>query len=212
MDYFSLEGFENGIINFEINIQPVSLQNDTTKKKLFKERLQEITAKSEYIITNTVWIYIDYYCSHIRRLKNPGIYDMDNIVKPILDSLCGINGIILDDVLVDRITINWIDSDIERIEITAEYPDLCFLNKCDLIILKSSSKWCYPISKSIYESRAISKLLSSYFRKWESIQTEDDYYEGISNLPIQKFIYYSKLRESGFEFVDFKPDELPCEQ
>lgn len=203
MDCFSLDSFTNGRLNFEINIQPVSLQNNTKKKKAFKEKIQEVTRKSEFIITNTVWVYIDYYCSHIRRFKNPGIYDMDNIVKPILDSLCGINGVILDDVLTDRITVNWIDSEEERIEITAEYPDLSFLKKQDLILLKSPSNWCYPISKTVFKTEGVSKLISIYFNQWESIKTENDYYDCIGTLPIQNFIYYSKLRESGFEFVDF---------
>lgn len=94
---FNLENFANGKINFEINIQPVSLQNNTKKKKAFKDKIQKITKTSEFIITNTVWVHVVYYCSHIRRFKYPGIYDMDNILKPILDSLCGLNGIILDD-------------------------------------------------------------------------------------------------------------------
>lgn len=204
---FNLEDFANGKINFEINIQPVSLQNNTKKKKAFKDKIQKITKTSEFIITNTVWVHVDYYCSHIRRFKNPGIYDMDNIIKPILDSLCGLNGIILDDVLADRITINWIDSKIERIEITAEYPNLSFLKKQDLVILRSHSNWCYPISKTLFEISEISKLLSLYFNKWESINSENDYYDCIGTLPIQNFIHYSKLRESGFEFIDFIPHE-----
>ena len=45
-------------------------------------------------------------------------------------------------------------------------------------------------------------LVQTYFATWDSISNEDDYYESVENLPTQNFIYYVKIRDKGFQFVD----------
>jgi len=84
---FKKSCFLNGEIKFTVFIKPVSSQNNEEQKRAFKNQIQEITAKSKHIITGTCWVSIDYYCQHIKRQKNPGVYDMDNIIKPILGSV-----------------------------------------------------------------------------------------------------------------------------
>lgn len=178
------------------------MQNKNQDKIRLKEEIQAITKISEYIITNTCWINIEYYCRHVNRLKNPGVYDIDNIVKPILDSLVGQNGLIIDDVLVDRVTVNWIDTPHDdHFEIQIEYPMLDYLHKSDLVFFKSKSGWCFPTFKrdNNQDSKA---LIQRYFDIWNSIKTEDDYYNVVSTLPIQKFIYYSKIKDRGYIFLD----------
>lgn len=193
--------FQKGSINFSVNAKPVSMQNRNEEKVRFKSEVQKITATSEYIITNTCWVAIDYYCGHINRLKNPGVYDIDNIVKPILDSLVGQNGLIVDDVLVDRVIVNWIDTPHnDFFEVQIEYPELDYLSKTNLIFLKSKSGWCFPTTSSV--GKEAHKIIQNAFSQWESIKTEDDYYEIIPILPIQKFIYYSKIKDRGYTFID----------
>lgn len=107
MSEFKKDSFEHGLIKFRANVKPVSMQNSGGKRSAFKKELQEITCKSDFIVTGSCWIAIDYYCKHIKRQKNPGVYDIDNIVKPILDALVGKEGLIIDDVIVDRVTVNY---------------------------------------------------------------------------------------------------------
>lgn len=202
MESFKFEKYNTNEIHFNINTVPVSVQNKSKKKKVFKKEIKKIVSKSEYIITSTVWIHIDYYCSHFKRFKNPGMYDIDNIIKPIIDALTGIDGILIDDIIIDRITVNWIDSENERIEITASYPDWLFMKKEELIFLKSKSNWCFPISRKIKEE--IKKLLCMYINIWNSIQSENDYYKNVASIPIQNFIHYSKIKNNGFEFEELK--------
>jgi len=45
MENFAIENFNKGRMNFEINIQPVSLQNKSEKKKNFKSEIQKLTSK-----------------------------------------------------------------------------------------------------------------------------------------------------------------------
>ena len=195
--------FENGHIKFMAHIKPVSVQNNGGKRVAFKKELQKITCNSDYIVTGTCWIAIDYYCQHVKREKNPGVYDIDNIVKPILDGLVGKDGLIVDDVIVDRVTVNWIDTthdDYFVVEI--EYPDLLFTKKDDLVFLKSRSGWCFPSSSELIENEKYIELMETYFTTWDGISTEDDYYNIAGALPSQNFIYHVKIRDKGFKFVE----------
>lgn len=200
---FDLSHFEHGYVKFVVRAKPVSLQNDGAKRAAFKKGLQEITSQSEYIITGTCWIAIDYYCQHVGRKKNPGVYDIDNIVKPILDGLTGERGLIIDDVVVNRVTVNWIDSPHgDWFEVEIEYPDLLFSRKAELVFLKSPSDWCFPSTNALIADAGYMVLARRYFATWDSISNEDDYYESVYDLPIQNFIYYVKIRDKGFQFVE----------
>jgi hypothetical protein len=203
---FEKSNFENGYVKFTANIKPVSIQNNGGgKRAAFKNELQQITRASDYIITGTCWIAIDYYCQHVKRVKNPSVYDIDNIIKPIIDGLVGKDGIIIDDVIVNRVTVNWVDTPHDdSFEVEIEYPDLLFSKKDDLIFIKSESGWCFPSSIELIKNNGYMEMMHNYYRRWDSISTEDDYYNNIGNLPFQNFIYHVKIRDKGFEFVELK--------
>ncbi len=200
---FNRSHFERGYIKFAVHAKPVSLQNDRVKRAAFNRQLQEVTSQSEYIITDTCWVAIDYYCQHVKREKNPGVYDIDNIIKPILDGLIGDKGLVVDDVIVSRVTVNWIDSPHDdHFEVEIQYPELMFSRKEDLIFVKSPSGWCFPSSRSLIQDSGYMALMQSYFTIWDSIASEGDYHNSVINLPRQNFIYYVKIRDKGFQFID----------
>ena len=200
---FARDSFNYGNIKFEVRVKPVSLQNKGVKRAEFKRELQKITRNSKYIITGICWIAIDYYCQHIKREKNPGVYDIDNIIKPIIDGLIGKDGLLIDDVIVNRVTVNWIDTPHDDyFEVEIEYPDLLFTDKSSLVFLKSESGWCFPSALTLIEDKNYINLMEIYFRTWDSINTEEDYYKDLDNLPIQNFIYYAKIKDKGFDFIE----------
>src|SRR3972149_8846436 len=121
---------------------------------------------------------------------------MDNIVKPILDSLVGKNGLLVDDVIVDRITVNWIDTPHkDYIEVNIEYPELYYLKKSELSFIKSMSGWCFPTTLDIYQQGR--NIIQRYFELWDSIETEKNYYKVLPLLPIQKLFILAKLKIEG---------------
>jgi len=139
----------------------------------------------------------------VKREKNPTVYDIDNIVKPILDGLVGKDGLIIDDVIVNRVTVNWIDTaHDDYFEVEIEYPDLLFVEKKSLVFLKSKSGWCFPSSMELIETESYMKLVKNYFSIWDGISKEQDYYNVIGALPFQNFIYHVKIRDKGFEFIE----------
>ena len=108
-EYF-LSELNGNEIDLQFALEPVSMQNSNEKKLAMRKQIQMVTERSPFLVTGPVFVSIDYYCSNIKRLKNHGAYDLDNIVKPLLDSLSGVNGILLDDTQVERVTVNWIDT------------------------------------------------------------------------------------------------------
>jgi len=180
---FSQKNFEHNHIQFQIVSRPVSFQNKNDVKKKFISDVHKITSQSKYIVTSTCWIAIDYYCQHMKRMKNPGAYDIDNIVKPILDSLTGLNGVLIDDVIVDRVTVNWVDTpNNDYLDIELQYPELLYHKKADLIFVESKNGWCFPAAQSMIKNATFIELLKRYFETWNSINTEDDYYKLIGIL------------------------------
>lgn len=126
---------------------------------------------------------------------------MDNIIKPIIDGLTGAKGIIIDDVLFDRVSVNWIDTGLnDHFEINIEYPNLLYVKKEDLIFVKSENGWCFPTT--IQEIKDRTESIKLYFDYWEKVQCEDDYYNVIKSLPIQNFVYFSKVKDKEFNFID----------
>ena len=205
MNTFDKDNFSNGLVIFKISGRPPSIHSKPILKQYLKNAVHEVTRKSDYIITGTCHIAIDYRCNHITRRKNPGIYDMDNIIKPILDNLVGMNGLLVDDVLVNRITVNWQDTqEEEHFEVEIDYPDLLFTRKDDLVFLKSQSGWCFPTSRRIARDQKHLDLLSMYFSKWDSLASEDDYYNNLFGLPLQSFIYHAKIQGKGYEIIDMR--------
>lgn len=110
---------------------------------------------------------------------------------------------IIDDVLVDRVIVNWIDTPHDdHFEVQIEYPNLYFLPKSELVFVKSSSGWCFPTTQYLIQDESGYKLIQKFIELWNSIRTEDDYYKVLPNLPIQNFVYFSKIKDRGYTFID----------
>ena len=201
MNDLNKESFQYGNLNLCIREKPVSSQNNKAKKKHLKARIQSETSLSKYIITSRCWVHIEYNSSNFTIYKNPGLYDLDNIIKPKIDSLIGLKGIILDDSLFERVGVNWVDTPHDdHLEIKIEYPDTLFVSKTDLLIVKSKNGWCFPTSKLMIKHNRNSII--NAFKIWDNVKNEDDYYQYLGALPIQEFVHYSKIKDKGYRFIE----------
>lgn len=204
--FLKKENFRAGNVNFHVIQKPPSAQNKVIKKQELKRSVQQITQKCDYIITGTCWVHIEYSSSNYNRYKNPGVYDVDNIIKPILDSLIGYQGIILDDTLFEKVSVNWLDTPHEEhFEVSVEYPDLLYVKKEYLQIVKSSNGWCLPMPKLLVEKSP--DVIVNYFKIWDLVTDEDQYYKWLGLLPIQQFIYHTKIRDKNYNTIQLKDVE-----
>ncbi|MBU6951320.1 RusA family crossover junction endodeoxyribonuclease [Hahella sp. HN01] len=200
--FFEKDNFDHGLIEIFIDSSPVSAQSKNDVKKTFQSEVHKITSKCRYIVTSSCWIAIDYYCQHIKRMKNPGAYDIDNIVKPILDSLVGLEGVLIDDAVVDRVTVNWLDTHgDDYLEVEIRYPSMLYACKTDLVLIKSGGGWCFPVAREILKYEGFRDIIVLCFSLWDSVKVESDYFDIMKCLPSQNFIYFNKVKDKGYEII-----------
>ena len=195
------QSFKNNEILLKIKVEPVSIQNKQENKEKLKNKIHQITKTSPYILTDTCFIDIDYFCNYYKRYKNHGSYDIDNIIKPILDSLNGMEGLIIDDYLFDRVSINWIDKNYEEdvLQLRIFYPELPYVEKEQLIFYKNN-KWCFPFINK--DTEDVIEIIKKYFETWNKIQNGNDYLKYRGFLPLQRFIPYNKLKDKQYRFIE----------
>ncbi|MCG5534287.1 hypothetical protein LRF89_12660 [Halorhodospira sp. 9621] len=197
---FDYSNFAWGGVSFTVQATAVSSQGKKCKKEVLKKSIQSVTKESPYIITGPCLVHIEYLCPEIRRAKNPGAYDVDNIIKPIMDSLCGMDGLLLDDVIVHAVTVNWIDHEGgDFINVRVEEPDLFFIRKKDLVLIMSQSGWCFPCARDLLKSPRAIEAIGEHFKAWDSIESDLDFQRIIGSLPKQDFVYRGKIKGKGYE-------------
>jgi Holliday junction resolvase RusA-like endonuclease len=194
------DSFQNNEIIICEYIEPVSAQNKQEDKNVLKNKIHQITKTSPFIIKDTCFIEIDYFCNYYKRYKNHGAYDIDNIIKPILDSLNGMDGIIIDDSLFDRVSVNWIDKNgDDELKLKIHYPELSYVKKEQLIVYKKNN-WCFPfVNQNIQE---VVEIINNYYEIWNNIQGAADFYKYRSFLPAQRFIHFNKLKDKQYKFIE----------
>lgn len=84
-----------------------SVQSRKQKKDELLTAIREELLKYKWIIAGQVSIELHWFLSHYQRHETDSSGDMDNITKPMLDSLVGENGIIIDDSQIKAIYTQW---------------------------------------------------------------------------------------------------------
>jgi Holliday junction resolvase RusA-like endonuclease len=127
-----------GHIKFEVDKSPVSLQAKPNKKNDLKKFIYRLLKDAEYFLTGDVKIEIEWHVHEQKRYEADTSADIDNIIKPLLDSLCGPSGILIDDNQVQCVTCSWLDVydfESEKIYISINYLDDEFIAKEGLIFI-----------------------------------------------------------------------------
>lgn len=149
-----------GILEFNIDIPPISREARRKHKDAIIRSIREITTNYEYIITEDVQIDIIWKVSEQIRYETGGT--ADNIIKPILDALSGPSGLIIDDCQVQYISCLWLDyGDVpEHFDIKMKFDADGWLLKSDLIFVQLEKGLCVPIS--FKNNNCVKLLLESH--------------------------------------------------
>ncbi|NOS94394.1 MAG: RusA family crossover junction endodeoxyribonuclease [Cyclobacteriaceae bacterium] len=101
---------ESGDSKIELRIELSQLTSVQSRKQRREEMLADIRAellKYKWIISGLVSVELHWFLSHYQRHETDKSADIDNITKPMLDSLVGENGIIIDDSQIKSIYTQW---------------------------------------------------------------------------------------------------------
>ena len=210
-EYTELQINEFGEISLDVEIAPVSLQASRSRKDALKEAIQELTNKITSIYTDDVSIEIEWFIHEQKRYETDKSSDVDNIIKPILDSLCGLKGILIDDCQVQSVNSHWIDwtSDSEKLSIKCKslIPG-SQIEKDGLLFVQMFQALCFPINLRGVPNEFSIKLVETLEKmingRNEFMSMGVGYYEAKVLLPQQRVYHVSRVQE----FKTVKVDEL----
>jgi len=202
---------ESGGIEFIIDRSPVSIQSMSKEKHEIKDHISSIVKSAEFLLSGDVKIYISWYVHEEKRYETDASADVDNIIKPLLDALCGPTGILIDDNQVQQVQCSWIDSyvrDKERVGIRIEYIPDEYLPKEGLAFVNIKKNLCLPFCRN-HTPESLSILISAYEQQFtcrkELSKQGWDYYKSSSVMSIQRVFHKSRLKNfEVIELDDFK--------
>lgn len=204
-EHLGKEPPEYGEIVFDVARSPVSLQSKSEKKRIFKEFVSSIVANAEFLLSGDVKIIVEWRVTEQHRYEHSSAYDVDNIIKPLLDSISGPEGVLVDDNQVQSIECYWTDiyheSD-ERLIVTIKYVPDEWLPKAGLEFLLFEGNLCLPIWGNMrLEHQKI--FIDCYKRgidfKKSALESGIDYYQAKLAMPIQRVFHKGRLQ--GFKVV-----------
>lgn len=186
-------------------VPPLSLQAAVVRKRPYMAALREaVSSATSTVMTGDVKIQIDWYIDQHNRYSTNKVADIDNIVKPILDSVSGNEGILIDDGQVQAIDVRWLDKLGVEEDFRVRFEPLAFegmIARESLAFAEFSSSRCFPIQTNL-DVRARTLILTSVKEQLAGAE----YLAGMgvmqdlanATLPIQRFFPTSRLRQNGF--------------
>ena len=138
---------EFGEVAFSLPVAPVSQQASSAAKKKLVAEVRKITKPLEYILDGEVQIEVQWLIHERLRWETDASPDVDNILKPLLDGLCGQDGILIDDCQVQSVTASWIDwtRDDQQLDIRIRFSPDDYLPKAGLSFVRLKDALCFPV-------------------------------------------------------------------
>lgn len=104
------ESYDTAAVHITGNMNPLSLQASSARKREFKDSLREaVRAATVGVYTHDVEVTLIWYISESLRYQTHLVADLDNVMKPILDAVTGPDGVLVDDNQIQSIRASWMD-------------------------------------------------------------------------------------------------------
>jgi hypothetical protein len=125
---------------------------------------------------------------------------VDNILKPLLEGLCGPDGILIDDCQVQAVTASWIDwtRDDQQLDIRIRFSRDDYLPKAGLSFVRLKDALCFPLPFEVREKGGLQIWLDAIetaTKVREKIpELTNSYYPARSVLP-RGFIHRTRIKD-----------------
>jgi Holliday junction resolvase RusA-like endonuclease len=195
---------EFGELTFEVPAAPVSQQASGAAKEAIREHVRSITRPLQYVIDTEVQVELEWFIHERLRWETDSSPDVDNIIKPLLDGLCGPEGVIVDDCQVQSVTSSWIDwtRDDQQVCIRLKFSPDHFLLKEGLVFARVQNALCFPVPKEVQEKALgvwLDAIDAALAARAKIEQATNSYYPARYVLP-PGLIHVSRLH--GFPVID----------
>lgn len=200
---------EFGELEFEVGISPASIQAKKITKDQLASAIWKITEPLNYIFLGDLQIEIEWFAAPKLRFESDKSPDIDNIVKPIIDALCGSKGLLIDDCQLQSCLSYWMynyDGN-EKFIIRLKYVESEWTFKKDLAFIQFDNALCLPLELGL-PKEAIKLMMEAYRKGFEArkqltmLNIHDSYTRGI--LPTYRVFHRTRIKD----FQVIKADEL----
>jgi Holliday junction resolvase RusA-like endonuclease len=187
---------------------PVSLQGSAAAKERIREAVRAEARLADRTFLDEVEVRVEWLLHERHRVDTPGVLrspDLDNILKPIFDGLCGPEGLLIDDCQVQTIMCSWLDwshEDDQQVTVTVRPldPD-AFTTSRRLCGVERPDGLCWVLPEDLPPA-ALASMLEVLNRMRDTY--EDAVLRGIPEadaryvLPIARRFHRRQLERHGF--------------
>ncbi|WP_366146002.1 RusA family crossover junction endodeoxyribonuclease [Acidovorax sp.] len=138
-------------VSIEIHFDEiVSIQSRAARRNELVEAIRDKISQFKWLISGSVQVELAWYLHSVERQDTDKVGDIDNITKPILDSLIGPKGLLIDDSQIGSIHTFWmsrndqISYSVLRLRIQFSNDDC--LNKEKLVFIRYWNAMCLAIN------------------------------------------------------------------
>jgi hypothetical protein len=162
----------------------------------------------DYILTGDVALSIEWLGDEKERFDSGRAKDVDNVIKPLIDSLCGPDRLLVDDHQVHSVSVSWIDHPSDQIHIELRFPgDELWIRKGHIAFIHLYDRLYIPLDFG-WPKEAEKAVLSvlNKGRKLYQQAVEIHGYEGARYVrPIQRLFHRGHITDfpimSPWEYV-----------
>lgn len=144
---------ESASSSIKLDIQLPVIISAQSRKKLVRDYINEIhseLSKIKWLICGSVRVELCWYLEAVERQETDKVGDLDNITKPILDSLTGENGILIDDSQIGSLHSFWISRNESYnhnvLRISIDFNNDSALYKENLHFVQYHNALCLPLN------------------------------------------------------------------
>jgi len=203
---------ESGSLDFAVQLEPASLQSSKERRKIVSETLQAIVRPVRYLISGDVQLEIEWLVHERCRYESDTSPDVDNIVKPLLDALCGPNGLLIDDCQVQALECHWIDwTQEQQVSFRLRFMPEEWVSKDSLIFAHIGRNLYLPFNQIGSQKAELLALdmLHEMVTLRDQIETQTRDYSAVRRfMPIQRPFHKSRLRDFDLRELDDLRDAL----
>lgn len=155
---------------------------------------------TEFLLSGDVSLEIQWTLHESVRYETDTAPDVDNILKPLLDSICGPKGILIDDNQVQHVSCSWMDWTTlqQRLDITLRFASDLFVSKEHLVFVDFGKSLCFPVNESAPREglELFLSVIETQLQTRQRLRSLGLNYEAAQGvMPIQRFFHRSRLAQ-----------------
>ena len=201
---------ESADSSIEIEFEFERIVTVQSKKAIQDTLTQNILAELKnfkWLIFGKLQIEIHWFINSVERQETAKIGDLDNITKPILDTLAGKNGILIDDSQINSIHTTWSTKNALKKDNIAKLI-ICFNNdytilKENLYFLQTSQAVYMPLNFDINSKDELVDI-KSFVDAFKHKRVIAEKFKSQYNVNVEQYLVYSeyefhRTRLNGFD-------------